>query len=588
MITAAGRRLIAALIAGNRRLAARLVITGAGRAFAQAALFVVVQRALTALFAESPPPLVAALGRGRALLVAGAALLAAQILAGAFTYANAVAQLRIAQAVELSLTDRVVRHLLGLSVSFFDRRSHGDLVQALRLDVTRVRLTVRAAGQVIVEAALLASLVAGAVSMSPRLAFLSLVIVPAASAPAFLLARRVIRSSYEARAASYALADVILQILRGVRVIKALRAERAEADRSLDLGRRYFDVLVKDLGARALGSAVLEILAGLTLVTILVAGGREVLQGRLAWPALLAFVMAVRAMYGPIHNLHARWLEIASMVASVDRVAELLAERPEVVTRPDAIPLPSAPRTIAFDRVTFSYGDGAVLRDVSFTVRAGETIGVVGPSGSGKSTLLSLIARFYDPTAGRVLLDGRDLRDLRLSDVYGHLAVVTQDTFLFSATVRENLRAARPGASDAEVESAARAAFIHEEILALPEGYDTRVGMNGRELSGGQRQRLAVARALIANAPILLLDEATSSLDSVAEAAVQRAIDGLAQGRTSVVVAHRLSTLRRADRVLVLDRGRVVGFAPHADLLRDCPVYRRLWEAQRLDEARAA
>jgi ABC-type multidrug transport system fused ATPase/permease subunit len=220
-------------------------------------------------------------------------------------------------------------------------------------------------------------------------------------------------------------------------------------------------------------------------------------------------------------------------------------------------------------------------------VRAGETIGIVGPSGSGKSTLLSLLARFHDPGAGRVTLDGRDLRDLRLADLYGSLALVTQETFLFGATVAENLRVGRPAATDAELEAAARAAYVHDEIVALPEGYDTPVGMGGRELSGGQRQRLGVARALVAGAPLLLLDEATSSLDSVAEAAVQRAIEGLMVGRTSLVVAHRLSTLRGADRILVLDGGEVAGFAPHAELLRECAVYRRLWEAQRLGDAAA-
>jgi len=440
----------------------------------------------------------------------------------------------------------------------------------------------------IVEAVIAASLVAGAVSLSPRLALWSLVVIPAAAVPIFFAARRVLRSSYEIRKVSYALSDIILQILRGIRVIKAYRGERAQLERSVEQGRRYFDWMIRDMGARSLGSVILDCLAGLVLVSIIVIGGREVLDGRLAWPALLAFVLAVRAMYGPINNLNTHYLEAQTMGASVHRIAEILAQPPEVKDAPDAAPLEAPPRRIAFEHVSFSYGGEEVLHDVSFEVRAGETIGIVGPSGSGKTTLLGLLVRFYDPGAGRVAFDGRDLRELRLADVYGNLAIVTQESFLFGATVRENIRLGRPTATDAEVETAARAAYVHDEILGLPRGYETPVGMGGRELSGGQRQRVGVARALLANAPILLLDEATSSLDSVAEAEVQRAIDALMEHRTSFIVAHRLSTLRRADRILVLDGGRVAGFGPHAELLRDCAVYRRLWEAQRFGEVAVA
>jgi ATP-binding cassette subfamily B protein len=208
----------------------------------------------------------------------------------------------------------------------------------------------------------------------------------------------------------------------------------------------------------------------------------------------------------------------------------------------------------------------------------------VGPSGAGKTTLLNLLIRLYDPTSGSVMFDGHDLRELRLADIYDRVAVVAQEPFLFSTTVRENVRCGRPTASDEEVEGAARAAYIHEEILALPSGYETRIGVGGQGLSRGQAQRINVARAFLKNAPILLLDEATSSLDSVAEANLQEAIDSLLEARTSFVVAHRLSTLRKADRLLVLDQGRLVGFGRHDELLRDCALYRRLWELQQLHD----
>ena len=221
-----------------------------------------------------------------------------------------------------------------------------------------------------------------------------------------------------------------------------------------------------------------------------------------------------------------------------------------------------------------------MLDDVSFTINAGETLGIVGPSGAGKSTLLNLIARFYDPTSGSVQLDGEDLRNFRLRDVYGMLAIVTQDPFLFSTSIRENILCGRPGASQAEVEAAARAAEIHEEIIAMPDGYETVVGQGGRSLSRGEAQRVNVARAILKNAPILLLDEATSSLDSYSEARVQRAVDRLVTGRLAISVAHRLSTLRNASRILVLEQGQVMGLGTHQQLLATCPTYVRLWEAQ--------
>jgi ABC-type multidrug transport system fused ATPase/permease subunit len=238
------------------------------------------------------------------------------------------------------------------------------------------------------------------------------------------------------------------------------------------------------------------------------------------------------------------------------------------------------PSSITADRVDFTFDQKPVVQNVSFTVQAGETLGIVGPSGAGKTTLLSLIARFYDPTRGRVMLDGEDLRNLRLHDIYSKIAIVTQDPFLFSTSIRENILCGRPNATQEEVEAAARAAEIHDEIMAMPDGYQTVVGQGGRALSRGESQRVNVARAILKNAPILLLDEATSSLDSYSEARVQRAVDRLAVGRLAISVAHRLSTLRNATRILVLEQGHAVGLGTHKELLANCLTYRRLWEAQ--------
>src|SRR5262249_7888782 len=262
----------------------------------------------------------------------------------------------------------------------------------------------------------------------------------------------------------------------------------------------------------------------------------SVMSGRLGWPELLAFLIAMRAVQGPLNNINNSYLEIQRYGASVEHVEQLLSEQPEIQDRPDARPLKAPPLALAANQLGFAFPGKPVLNDVSFTVAAGETLGVVGPSGAGKTTLLNLLARFYDPTSGTVRLDGEDLRSFRLRDVYRMLAIVTQDPFLFSTTIRDNILCGRPDASPQEVETAARAAETHDEMLAMPAGYDTVVGQGGRPLSRGEAQRINIARAILKNAPILLLDEATSSLDSYSEARVQLAVDRLVAGRLSISV----------------------------------------------------
>jgi ABC-type multidrug transport system fused ATPase/permease subunit len=273
-------------------------------------------------------------------------------------------------------------------------------------------------------------------------------------------------------------------------------------------------------------------------------------------------------------------MEIQRHGASVAHISSLLAERPAITERPNPRPVHRVPTRLSVHALSFVRGGVAVLHGLSFEVQAGQTLGIVGPSGAGKSTLLNLLARFEDPTSGSVRLDGTDLRELSLRGLYGAIAIVTQDPFLFSATIQENIRVGRPDATDQEVEAAAKAADIHEDVCAMPDRYLTRVGQGGRMLSRGEAQRVNIARAVLKNAPILLLDEATSSLDSHAELRVQRAIDRLVAGRLVVSVAHRLSTLRSASRILVLDGGQAVGLGTHAELLTTCETYRTVWEAQ--------
>jgi subfamily B ATP-binding cassette protein MsbA len=510
-------------------------------------------------------------------------LLLAHLGATALAYDSQVTQQRLVKVIELGTMERLIRHLLFLSAGYFDRRTHGHVIQGLWQDVQQMRTATLAAGTAVLESLQAAFLLVTAVILSPVLAIWAFVVLPLAMQPINLIARRTLVRAFAVRERAISLFDALLQLVRGMRTIRLYQGERIEAERTVARASAYLDELIATERVRALATVVLQGLAGVSLVAVIVVGGFQVMRGSLGWPELLAFLMAARAAQGPLNNLNTAYLEIQRYGASLVHIDALLREQPEVVERPDARALPGGPTAISVERLSFTAGGVPILRDVSFGVTAGETLGIVGPSGAGKSTLLNLVARLYDPDTGAIRFDEVDLRDCRLADVYSSIAMVTQDPFLFSTSIRENIRCGRPSASDTEVERAARAAEIHDEIEAMPGGYATLVGPGNRELSRGEAQRVNIARAILKNAPILLLDEATSSLDSWAEARVQRAIDRLVAGRLVIAVAHRLSTLRNATRILVLEDGRTVGIGTHAELLISCPTYRRLWEAQSRD-----
>jgi len=560
-------------------LVTRFTVASLGRAAMTAASILLIREFLAGV-----------LGQGRAfgvsvspesaLWITVGLLLLVNLSAAAFNYDSQVTQQRIVKEIELSTMERMIRHLLGLSVSFIDRKTHGELLQSINQDITQMRMVVLSTARIVLEVLQAAGLIAAAVSLSFTLSLWAFLLVPLGALPIYMLASRTLARSFGIRQKAVALFDSMLQLLHGIRVIKIYQGERAEGERTIERARVYFDEIIEMERVQAFARSVLESLAALNVVVVIIVGGLSVMSGRLGWPELLAFLMAMRAAQGPLNNLNNAYLDVQKYSASVFHIEQLLREKPEIQDRKDARPLVGLPTSITADGIEFTVGTKSLLQNVSFTVRSGETLGIVGPSGAGKTTLLNLVARFYDPTNGHVRLDGEDLRNLRLQDIYANLAIVTQDPFLFSTSIRENILCGRPNATQQEIEAAARNAEIHNEIMAMPDGYETVVGQGGRTLSRGEAQRVNVARAILKNAPILLLDEATSSLDSYSEARVQRAVDQLAVGRLAISVAHRLSTLRNATRILVLEQGRAVGLGTHKELLEDCATYKRLWEAQ--------
>ncbi|MFN3523839.1 MAG: ABC transporter ATP-binding protein [Phenylobacterium sp.] len=401
--------------------------------------------------------------------------------------------------------------------------------------------------------------------------------------------KRGAKAAKGAMAETSALSTAIMESLDGVRVVKMENREAYEEARVAEVVRRRQRHLVKGANARATAAPATETLMTLVTAAILAYAGWRSTTGAMNVGAFVAFLGALGLASQSLRQLANLQTVMAEGLSAARRLFAALDVEPEVRERPGAQPLPPGDSAIVFEQVSFAYDDGQpTLNEVSLEVRRGETVALVGPSGGGKSTILNLIPRFYDATGGRVLIDGHDVRDVTLASLRERIALVTQEPFLFDDTIRANIAYARPTASEAEIEAAARAAAAHEFIMALPDGYATEVGEAGARLSGGQRQRIAIARAFLKDAPILLLDEATSALDTDSEAQVQDALTRLMAGRATILIAHRLSTVRGADRIYVIDKGRVVEIGDHAALVRQKGLYARLAGSQNLDTETAA
>jgi len=497
------------------------------------------------------------------------------------------------------LGDQYTRHVLGarfifdlrmhiyaylqrLSLSFFERTSTGELMSRVTNDVNALEQFVTH-GVILTTVDLLRLVGASAVLLvlEWRLALIMLVLVPVMAAGLRWFNRRV-RPVY--RSVRDRLGDINAKLednLAGIRVIQAFGQEESELERFRDVSEHYYRERVRAIRSWSTFFPALYAVAAIGGVGVLGAGAWLVIDGQLSLGTLVAFLSYVTSFYDPLRRLTEVDNTFQQAIAAGERIFELLDEVPEITDAPDAIALDEIEGDVVFDDVHFRYGDGdAVLHDVEFHMAPGEVVALVGPSGAGKTSIANLLCRFYDPIHGRVLVDGHDLRQMQIESLRQHVAVVLQDTFLFNTTVRENLLFGKADATEREMCAAARAAYAHEFILQLPQGYDTEIGERGVRLSGGQKQRLALARAILADPRILILDEATSSVDAEAEYLIQQALDEVLKGRTSLVIAHRLSTIRNADKIIALEEGRIREVGDHHELLARGGLYSQLYRRQ--------
>jgi len=413
-----------------------------------------------------------------------------------------------------------------------------------------------------------------------QLAIISFLVIPAMVYPAQLVGRKIKQLSKKGQESMGGLTSVLQETFSGIKVIKAFGLESREIEKFRMRNLEFYGFVRKSIKYDAFSAPLMETITSLGVAAVIWIGGNSVISGKMTSTEFFSFITAMALVYSPVKKLINSYNQLQRSMGAAERVFELIDQESEIVESATPHPLQRARGEVSFANVSFSYDDEPVLQEISLEARKGEIIALVGPSGGGKTTLVSLISRFYDVQGGAVMIDGIDVRNIGLQDLMRQIALVDQETILFNDTIANNIRYGKTDASAAEVEAAAAAAYAHDFILEMPDGYQTNIGDRGVRLSGGQRQRLCIARAILKDAPILILDEATSALDTESEQMVQSALDNLMANRTTFVIAHRLSTVLHANRIVVLEGGRVVESGTHAELLASDGLYCKLHSMQ--------
>ena len=504
-------------------------------------------------------------------------IIALYALRGLCRYTNDYFIRTAGQLAVQDVRNNIYQKNMRLSIGFFNRQPTGALMSRIMNDVTMMQEGVANIITGVFRDGLSAVALLGIIFYRNwTLALISFMVIPLTVYPAQKIGKKIKSLARQGQGKMGDISAILQETFSGIKVIKAFGLEGREVEKFKSANRDFYSFSRRNIKYESISTPLMELITSLGIAAVIWVGGSSVMKGTMSAPEFFSFITAMILVYTPVKRLISSYNTLQRSLGSAERVFEIIDEVPDIVDAPDAHDLPRSSGEVEFRGVSFRYDDEYVLRRVSLKANRGEVLALVGPSGGGKTTLVSLISRFYDPVEGAILVDGHDIRTLSLKSLMAQIALVDQETILFNDTIANNIRYGRTDASDADVLGAAQAAFAHDFIEELPEGYRTNIGDRGVRLSGGQRQRICIARAILKDAPILILDEATSALDTESEKMVQAALNNLMQNRTTFVIAHRLSTITHADRILVLEKGEIAEAGSHENLLNQGGIYSRL------------